>query len=177
MKAATARNAARQAINSVGRGRGALRSRSATAPSCWAAAAAAMVYQRSGLDPGNAVPCGAGSSDRPPQPTGGRIDVPARVSRWRARNWTPARGRRRPIRIGGDYQAGSLQRADTLTADAATRIRAADAFGPRQWRSHHPVVRAGDQFRRRHVGPWQRRWRQWRFRRGPQAGAFCAIPA
>ena len=61
-----------------------------------------------------------GSSDRPPQPTGGRIDVTgARIALAGAELDASGAGGGGQIRIGGDYQGrGSLQRADTLTRPA-----------------------------------------------------------
>ena len=130
MKAATARNAARQAINLSGVAEA--RSVSVRNGTIVLGGGSGGTVRVSGRVSTRAVPSSVapGSSDRPPQPTGGRIDVTgARIALAGAELDASGAGGGGQIRIGGDYQGrGSLQRADTLTADAATRIRA-DALG------------------------------------------------
>lgn len=129
LKAATARDAARRAINLTGVAEA--RSVSVRNGAIMLGGGDGGTVRVSGRvstrsAPRQASSVAPGSSERPPQPTGGQIDITGtQIALEGAVLDASGDGGGGRIRIGGDFGgAGPLQRADTLTADAATRIRA-----------------------------------------------------
>ncbi|RCW89008.1 MBG domain-containing protein [Paracoccus lutimaris] len=128
LKAATARNAARQAINLSGVAEA--RSVSLRNGAIVLGGGAGGTVRVSGRVSTRAAPpsldLSPDSSARPPQPSGGRIDITgARIALAGATLDASGNAGGGVIRVGGDFGGdGDMQRAGTLTVDADTRIRA-----------------------------------------------------